>query len=374
MRMVREGKVAQKRLDRAKTIATFADLCPTLGRWNRLRVRGRLLAVECVSPRHEVTPFQEIGARFLPHRIVEVALLDSSGRPASERYAGRSDQFGFFEILVTLRQPVDRRTIFTARTFIDEQILAGMGECFVLPEEDSGPVLVSDVDKTYLESIIRSPRDIVRMMARPGEVRRPLPGMPALTAALARWPEGVPLIFLSGTPFFFKRSLEDRFYRDGLTLTGLFLRPPSPTVERSFDSGELGRFLDSLHYQFGFKVLTILQILNDLPDGVELLLWGDDNQHDPHVYASISGWLDGTLTSGQLLDLADRYQILPQQRQELARILANPQRPQRVRQIAIREIARRPAQWPDELTRKTTHFDTAADLAAILEGAGLGST
>ena len=374
MRMVREGRFAERRLKKARAVATYADLSPTLGRWNRLRVRGRLLAVERVEPRHQVTPFQDVGARFLADRIVEVSILDSAGQSASERYAARTDHFGFFEVLVTLRQPVDTRTIFTARAFLGDHLLAGTGHCFVLPEEDSGPVLVSDIDKTYLESIIRSPRDIVRMMARPGKVRRPLPGMPAFTAALTRWPDGVPLVFLSGTPFFFKRSLEDRFFRDGLTLTGLFLRPPSPPIEKELTTDELALFLDSLHYQFGFKVLTILQLLKDLPNRTELLLWGDDNQHDPQVYATISGWLEGTLTAGQVLDLADRYQTLPQQRADLASVLAEPRRGQRVRQIAIRDITKRPASWPDELFSGASHFGSATELAAILAKEGLVGT
>jgi phosphatidate phosphatase APP1 len=374
MRMVREGKIAEKRLKKATSVATYADLSPTLGRWNRLRVRGRILSVERVEPRHQVTPFQDVGARFLADQIVEVSILDSAGQPASERYAARTDHFGFFEVLVTLLQPVDSRTALTARTFVGDRILAGTGNCFVLPDEDSGPILVSDVDKTYLESIIRSPRDIVRMMARPGKVRRPLPGMPAFTAALTRWPHGVPLIFLSGTPFFFKRSLEDRFCRDELTLTGLYLRPPSPPIEKELTTDELARFLDSLHYQFGFKVLTILQLLKDLPDRVELLLWGDDNQHDPQVYATISGWLEGTLTAGQVLDLADRYQTLPQQRDQLAAILAYPPRGQKVRQIAIRDVTKRQSSWPDQLISGAAHFGSATELAAILAKEGLTGT
>ncbi len=374
MRMVREGRITRRRLNRARTIATYADLNPTLGRWNRLRVRGRLLAVEKVEPRHQATPFRDIGAKFLPDRIVEVQLLDSTGHPASERYAASSDSFGFFEILVTLHQPVDDRTRFTVRTFREGLVLPGTAECYVLPEDDRGPILISDIDKTYLESIIRSPRDIVRMMAYPGHVRRPLPGMPLLTASLSGWPNGIPLIFLSGTPFFFKRSLEDRFYRDGLTLAGLFLRPPSPPIEEELSTDELERFLDSLHYQFGFKVLTILKILGDLPDGMELLLWGDDNQHDPHAYSTVAGWLDGSLTGAQVLDLADRYQILPQQRTELVRLLTAPPRGQKVRQTAIRDVTIRPASWPKELVYSASHFSTAGELAAILDGADLGRT
>lgn len=374
VRMAYEARATRRRHRKVDKLVTFADLSPTLGRWNRLRVRGRLVTVEKLEPRHEVTPFQDVGAGFLPEREVEVTLLDSSGRPASKRFATRTDRFGFFDAVVAMLQPVPRRTRLTARTLVEGQLLAGTGECFVLPDDDRGPVLVSDIDKTYLESLIRSPRDIVRMLAGPGNVRRPLPGMPALTASLTKWPARVPLVFLSGTPFFFKRSLEDRFYRDGLEPAGLYLRPPTPTIEEQFSTAELGRFLESLHYQFGFKVLTILQILDDLPDRVELLLWGDDNQHDPHVYATVSGWLEGALVADQVLALADRYKTLPAHRAELARMIARPPRGHRVRQIAIREVTARPASWPEELLDRAAPYETAEDLSAILADAGLGST
>ncbi len=373
LRMVGDSRRTLRRNRKALSTTTFADLFPTLGSWHRLRVRGRLIAVEKIEPRHRISPFQDVAEEFLPDQQVEIILLDAAGRPASARHPARTDRFGYFEALLTLHQPVSQRTIFTVRTLVGDRMLPGTAECFVLPAKDRGPVLVSDVDKTYLESTIRSPRDIVRMLARPGETRRPLPGMPALTAGLTRWPEGIPLVFLSGTPFFFKRSLEDRFCRDGLKLAGLFLRPPSPPIEERFSTAELARFLDSLHHQFGFKVLTILQLLADLPDNVELLLWGDNNQHDPHVYGTISGWLDGTLSAGQVLDLAQRYQILPAQFNSLNAMLATPQRGQSVRLMTIRDVTRQPAPYPEELANRATYYETVPELVAILAESGLRS-
>ncbi len=316
-RMVYQGRQVRRRLRRAPRTALVADLAPALGTGNGVTVRGRLIRVERPESLHEVSPFDDVAADFLPHTQVDLLLLDGTGGTAAGPVTARTDRFGFFAARLSLEREVPARTRLHSRCLVRGRLLPGGARVLLLPREDRGPVLISDVDKTYLVSEIRSPRDIVRLLAGTGRARRPLDGMTALVRRLANGPLAMPVAFLTGTPFFFKRSLESRFELDGLEPASLRLRPPSPPIRDELSVGELARYLDALSHQYAFKLSALLEMAEDLPPACGVVLLGDDNQQDPHVYGTLAAWLDGALTAPEILDLATLNGAIPDEWESL---------------------------------------------------------
>jgi len=89
-----------------------------------------------------------------------------------------------------------------------------------LPEDYRGPVITSDIDRTYLESSIHSLRGLVRTALESAEEKRAFAGMIPLYHALrhgpGETPRQTPLYFVSASPPQMEEVLREKMALDGI--------------------------------------------------------------------------------------------------------------------------------------------------------------
>lgn len=163
-----------------------------------------------------------------------------------------------------------------------------------LPEGYDGPVLVWDIDKTYLATSFSSLRGLVRIPLESALDKRAIPGMPEVLRGL-RWGPGpayacVPLLFLSASPAFLRSVLQRRMTMDGVEYDGMVLK----------DWGQVLRQLRPrrLQEQVPFKLCALLTGRLGHPQAVEYL-FGDDVEQDALAYSLYAGLLSGEISAGE---------------------------------------------------------------------------
>lgn len=363
----------------AKRTTLEVDFQPALGSTATLRVGGRLCRILKLGDIAQTSPLREAGTQGIGGVELAVTLLNEQGRPAAPPSKVRTDPLGFFETRFNATSDAGGSGIghagakLFAKAILGRTILAGTGRCTVLGERARSTVVVSDIDQTYLVSRIRGSSDLIRILASPGSMRRTLPGMRELTAALSR---GRSLVFLTGTPYYFRRTLEAKFEADGMNVHGLFCRQPLVPADGRMTLARSRASVAALRYQFAFKLVTLLSLAADVPNGTEFVLLGDDSQSDPLTYLVFAAHLDRLIGVEEVLSLARREKATEPELAALELALDQPlgtQRSCKVRFVGIRRV-----NGPGlEAARSVPHrqfdaiYEDAPELARKLASAGL---
>jgi len=153
-----------------------------------------------------------------------------------------------------------------------------------------GPVFVWDVDKTYLDTRFSQAKGLQRIPFELGVDKRSVPGTAALLRGLRAGPDGRehrPLFFVSASPPQLHRPITGRMLIDGVEFDGITYKDWAALVRR-------GR-LSQLKQQVAFKLAALLRLLEALPAGAVLHLFGDDAEQDALIYCLLADVAAGRL-------------------------------------------------------------------------------
>ncbi len=185
---------------------------------------------------------------------------------------------------------------------------------FRIPKNYSGLVIVSDVDKTYLDTQIHSIRGLLKAAFERPERKTNVPGFSVLLRALRRGasenPEKNPLFFLSASPPQIGPSLRAKMDLDGIEHEGLILK----NQLRHIQSGDFKK----LREQLGYKLGALLSLWYYLPKTSKLVLFGDDSESDAIAFTLFSLVASAQLYGKELAQLLQHLGVFRQEAMEVA--------------------------------------------------------
>lgn len=335
---------------------TYADLFPTLGRPDRVRVVGRLVREpsRVLAALDRTRPLTELTQDDVPYADFEV-------RVAGRRVTGVSDGHGWLDLTFQADELPPGRHVLEVSS--PEGEVWGTSHATVLARGSRPLVVTSDLDLTYLSADVTSWRGRFQALWSDAPRRRSVPGLPELYRSVS---ERHPLIFLSASPRFFKRTLEAVFVRDRLRISALHLKDVKSLVR-------YGRIAEIAH-QVGYKLTCLLRQRRHLPRGAREVLLGDDSEADAAIYAAYRDWLTRALPTEADLDARLVELGLNEERRLAVRQAANAidthRAPDAVVLIAIRRTGRQRAgleRWVAEGVR----YAGAEQLRRALGDAGV---
>jgi hypothetical protein len=201
-----------------------------------------------------------------------------------------------------------------------------------------GPVVLCDIDKTYLATDFES---LTGLLAIPFELavdKRAIPGMGALLREVRRGPGErsrlTPLYFVSASPPQLRRTMQKKMLLDGVEYDGVTFKDQL----RILRHGEVGRLREHL----SFKLTALLLYRAELPAGAREILIGDDTESDALCYAIYGDAVAGRLRGDALAALLRRHGVSPADAAGLAARVAGLPARDSVEHIYIHLEKRRP--------------------------------
>lgn len=208
--------------------------------------------------------------------------------------------------------------------YSQKDTVVGFGKLRVLADDFDGPVIMSDIDQTFLDTKIDSRQGLMDALFERIESKRPLPGMEQFYRDLRK--EGIPLFFVSASPSFFRRTLEGVFDRFQIGHDGLFLKnllgPINNIVRKTFevlsnieeymtqnmsDAMErsakfLGSTMQSMVDQIAYKLTVLLEQRTMMPAQASEILIGDNTESDYFIFTIYQHLLLGAIPPDQIED------------------------------------------------------------------------
>ena len=322
----------------------YADMSDTLGTMTAIPIRGRLIEERQPIDLARAIPRAGILQREIKNTTVEFVILDATGGDLVSLGGVKTDDEGYIDTVLAAGPdpPAPGRYVIEVRL---ENSIVGRLRAHLLGEDDRGLVIRSDVDMTYLNTDFESIRAKFNLLNMNGGQREALPGMAATYRFLRTGADGDldrPVVFISGSPSFFKRTLESKLDLDGIVHDGLILKPFKAIAWNA--KSEPWKIGSKLEEQVGYKLHALLQGRLEMPPGVSEILMGDDTEADFAIYA-----LYHRLTSRQMSPEAMRARLremnvepfwLDRIDQLLARVLAHLDNPSPVKAIYINRTDR----------------------------------
>ena len=170
----------------------------------------------------------------------------------------------------------------------------------------SEPIVIrSDVDMTYLYTDFHSFSAMRKLLYLSAQNRKTLEGMARVYELLRdKNGENRPLSFISGSPVFFKRVLENKMKLDGVTHDELVLKP----FKKLFSSGTMNP-ISLIKEQVGYKLHALMCLRENIPSQTKEILLGDDTEADPIIYAIYTQLVRKNMSRNQLFDELDRLDV-----------------------------------------------------------------
>lgn len=297
----------------------YADGAPALGTPIALPLRARIVEEDPPVDITDSDPYGELAQDEIERAEVSPRLRLADGRTLALP-AVRADDEGYIDARLALPAgvpPGDHTLVLgVGRT------LAGALPARVLAPDHRGLAVRSDVDMTYLLTDFQSAAGLVDLMESDSRERAALPAMPAVYRALRAGADGAanrPLCFLSGSPRFFKRTLEGRMQLDGVRHDGLVLKPFKDILTVNLLNFDVDQIKPDLEEQIGYKLSALLRLRLDLPPTTPEILMGDDTEADHAIYALYHRFTARELTAEALdaelgrLSVGDHWRALVRQ-------------------------------------------------------------
>lgn len=294
----------------------YADVSPSLGMAGALPVRGRMVEEDLPVDITDAEPYAELAQDELEG--VRVALSLRAGDQMFSLETVRTDDEGYLDATVALPAgvpPGEHTLLFT----VDGEA-AGETRAQVLAEDHDDVVVRSDVDMTYLVTDFQSAAGLIELLEADAREREALPGMPAVYQALRAGASGMaarPIVFLSGSPRFFKRTIEGRMLLDGVVHAGIWLKPFKDIIAANVLDFDVDELQDELEEQIGYKLAALLRLRLDIPPGVPELMMGDDTEADVVVYVLYHRFTSGALDVDGLLAALDALDVAAGWREQI---------------------------------------------------------
>jgi len=259
----------------------FADMYNTTSRLGVLEVRGRLVEDDedeiqdpDVKPTHLLSEHE-----IKDQRIQLMAVIDDAVQTIGDV---KTDHEGYLDTHLDISGLGFQPGTYAIKVVMDGKIAGGFFAT-LLDANRQLPVVRSDVDLTYLDTDFQSATSILRLVREDASDKVALPGMPAIYQAL-RNDGALPITFLSGSPRFFKRTIENKMKLDRVAQDGLVLKPLKDGVSSNLLSLEPGDILPEAKEQVGYKLFWLFKLRKQLPNTTPEILMGDDSEADHVIY------------------------------------------------------------------------------------------
>lgn len=285
----------------------YADMSPTLGTVTSVPLRGRLVYERVKPDPREATPLQQSSQKELKEVEFAAVLLDVDGREIAKLGTAKNDREGYIDAAFPLKDGA----VKPGRYVVDiqqQKVSVGKTTVQLLANDFKGAVVRSDIDLTYLDTHFIRKRDMVKLLTQKAAERKTLPAMEKVYGALrggASGQEDRPLVFVSGSPRFFKRTLEAKMDLDGVQHNGIMLKPFEDIAFTQVINLDPDRIVPALKEQVGYKLGHLLRGRLELPTQAAEILLGDDSEADFVVYSIyhrlMAGQLDGDAAQKELL-------------------------------------------------------------------------
>jgi hypothetical protein len=319
----------------------------TLGRENRSYVRGQVVDIGITDfskaeefwdlitglfqgEEDQVTPFLDFSLAPVRKPILQVTVFEiESNKMIYRSEPIIADQDGFFSHQISKPIPpgkyffeVSLEGLDSYRQFskdlaftnvnkesdLQKSSLLGRGRLRILSEDYSNFILTSDIDQTYLATDLHSKAGKLAALFETAEQKRALPGMPELYRRLRKDLNDSPLVFISASPHFFRRTLFATAKRHNVEFESIHLKYLEGTIKGVLDkiigttfnpvellSGGfrtafrrtrkfLGASYQSLFDQMAYKLSILLQARLYLPTHSKEILLGDNTESDFMIF------------------------------------------------------------------------------------------
>lgn len=249
----------------------LAEMSPVLGYTGRIPVHGRIV--------REALDFEQMDA--VPSDDISV----DERKKGQVKILADAQELGVLDINREgwVRRIFDTPLLpgsYTLRVQFQECII-GAVSMRILDKESEPIVVRSDVDMTYLFTDFHSFSAMRKLLKLSAYQRETLDGMEQVYEILRdKKGENRPLSFISGSPVFFKRVLENKMQLDGVLHDELVLKP----FKKLFSSGTINP-IPLIKEQVGYKLHALMRLRQNIPPQSKEVLLGDDTEADPIIYA-----------------------------------------------------------------------------------------
>ena len=229
-----------------------------------------------------------------------------------------------------------------------------------LPPGYSGSIYLWDIDNTYLLTEWDGFRDLIRIRFESAEDKRPVPGAVEVMAGLRRKEvqgERPPFYFVSASPETMRPVLERRMLIDGVVHDGITFR----NLRRL-------RYLRDI---FGYKLAALLLYRLENPPGAREVLFGDDREHDPWIYALYARVCAGACRGPELEAALEAKAVRASARRYIATLAAELPERETVDWMFIRRTGAARVDGPHPDDPRLVQVDDFGQAAAFLRALGL---
>ncbi len=270
----------------------FADLYNSTSSVNVLALRGRIIE-EDPDDNFDLTltPLGQVTQDEMKNEKVEVALF--TGSETIHLGSRTTDDEGYLDTSFDISDLDLQPARYTMEVRIDSEII-GTSLVTLLDENRKTPVVRSDVDLTYLHTDFQSTSAMLSLFIEEANEKQALLGMVPVYQGL-RGDDEMPVTFLSGSPKFFKRTLESKMVLDMVDQDGLVLKPFKDIASSHLLSLSWTSIIPSLKEQVGYKLYWLLKLRTLLPSSTPEILMGDDSEADFVVYNIYYRFMSGEL-------------------------------------------------------------------------------
>lgn len=233
-----------------------------------------------------IRPIESVGLLTSRRFRLRIIGMDKEGHELINREYD-SDSFGDFNLRIPHPEagPVERLLIFETRTRPGLDLL--IGSFIPLNVRDHRRILITDFDKTLVDTRYHSPRELYLSLRKPLGYFPPVPNSIELIKKYMH--DGFNAFVLSASPHFYENALRDWLYRNQIFTSHIYLKDYRRVF--SLFEGELAP--KDLKAQGFYKLNHLVNILlmTGIPD--ELVLVGDGFESDTIIYLTLASVIQG---------------------------------------------------------------------------------
>jgi hypothetical protein len=365
----KDNSKPQRKVKDKKRIAVCSN---ALGRENRSLIRGQvvdmgisdftkaddlwdLMTGLMQGKENEITPFLDFSLAPVRKPILKIEIFNEKEKLIYESQEFLGDEDGFFSheihekfkagiyiYFVTFKGSDSYRQYtkdlaflnLKERSEITKVTIVGKGILRILSEKYNSYITTSDIDQTYLATQLGSKKGLLSALFETPEEKISLPGMPVFYNCLRKDSNDSPLVFISASPHYFRRSISMTIKNHGIKYESLHLKYLNGTVKGVIDKitfsvlniNELlkegvdvawerakkffGSTYQSLFDQLSYKLSTLLHSRIYQPTKSKEILLGDNTESDYFIFTIYQYILLGLIRGKDLEDYLYKLNFL----------------------------------------------------------------